>query len=83
MQSPYDDSDKEWHPVTFCCKRFSPAELNYDIHNKEMFVIVDSFKEWRHMPYGSPYGLVVILIIATWNISRPAKYLTDDRYGGV
>ena len=44
--SQYEDSDKKWHPVASYIKKFSPAELNYDIHNKEMVVIVDCFKEW-------------------------------------
>ena len=39
--SQYEDLDKKWHPVAFYSKKFSPAELNYDIHDKEMVVIVD------------------------------------------
>ena len=41
--SQYVDSDKTWHPVAFYNKKFSPAELNYDIHDEEMVVIVDCF----------------------------------------
>ena len=57
--SQYEDSNKKWHPVAFYSKKFSPAELNYDIHYKEMVVIVDCFKEWRHMLCGSPNRVVV------------------------
>ena len=57
--SHYEDSDKKWHPVAFHSKKFSPAELNYDIHDKEMVVIVDCFKEWTHMLCGSPNRVVV------------------------
>ena len=28
--------------------KMSPAERNYDIHDKEMLAIVDAFKVWRH-----------------------------------
>ena len=42
----------KWHPVAFYSKKFSDAELNYDIHDKEMVVIVDCFKEWRHYLIG-------------------------------
>ena len=59
--SQYEDSDKKWHPVAFYSKKFSPAELNYDIHDKEMVVIVDCFKEWRHMLCGSPNRVVVYM----------------------
>ena len=57
--SQYEDSDKKWHPVAFYSTKFSPAELNYDIHDKEMVVIVDCFKEWKHMLCGSPNRVVV------------------------
>ena len=57
--SQYEDSDKKLHPVAFYSKKFSPAELNYDIHDKEIVVIVDCFKEWRHMLCGSPNRVVV------------------------
>ena len=40
-------------------KKFSLAEFNYDMHDKEMVVIVDCFKEWRHMLCGSQNGVVV------------------------
>ena len=57
--SQYQDSDKKWHPVAFYSKKFSLAEFNYDMHDKEMVVIVDCFKEWRHMLCGSQNGVVV------------------------
>ena len=57
--SQYEDSDKKWHPVAFYSKKFSPAELNYDIHDKEVVVIVDCLKELRHMRCGSPNRVVV------------------------
>ena len=31
----------------------SPAEQNYDIHDKEMLAIVDAFKVWRHYFHGA------------------------------
>ena len=32
------------HPVVFHSRKFSPAELNYNIHNKELLAIMDYFK---------------------------------------
>ncbi|KAH0607133.1 uncharacterized protein H6S33_003121 [Morchella sextelata] len=46
--SQYGD-DGKLHPVAFYSKKFSPAEINYDIHDKEMGAIVASFREWEHM----------------------------------
>ena len=57
--SQYEDSDKKWHAIAFYSKKFRCAELNYDVHDKEMVVIVDCFKEWRHMFCGSPIKVVV------------------------
>ena len=35
-----------YHTIDLYSKRFSDTELNYDIHDKEMGVIVDCFKDW-------------------------------------
>jgi hypothetical protein len=37
------------HPVAFHSRKFKPAEINYDIHDKEMLAIVVAFKECEHM----------------------------------
>ena len=42
------EPDNRYHPIAFYSKKFSDAELNYDIHDKEMVVIVEGFKEWSH-----------------------------------
>jgi hypothetical protein len=39
--------DKKLHPNAFHSRKVSPAEINYEIHNKELLAIVDSFKAWR------------------------------------
>jgi len=41
--------DEKWHPVAFLSRKFSPAEINYDVHDKEMAAIVVAFKEWAYM----------------------------------
>ena len=51
--------DGKYHPIAFYSKKFSDAELNYDIHDKEMVVIVDCFKEWRLFLQGNPHRVVV------------------------
>jgi len=37
--------DEKWHPVAFHSRKFSPAEINYDIHDKEMAAIMAAFME--------------------------------------
>jgi len=41
--------NEKWHPVTFHCRKFSPAEINYDGHDKEIAAILVFFKEWAYM----------------------------------
>ena len=41
--------DKTTRPVAFHSWKFNSAELNYDVHDKEMLAIVVAFKEWEHM----------------------------------
>jgi len=35
------------HPVAFYSRKFSIAKINYEIYNKELFAIVDSFQKWH------------------------------------
>ena len=35
------------HPVAYLSKQFNPADINYDIHYKEMLAIVSSFYAWE------------------------------------
>jgi len=39
---------KRLYPVAFHSRKLSPAEWNYDIHDKELLAIVVAFMEWRH-----------------------------------
>jgi len=38
------DSEGRLHPVAFHSRKFQPAEINYEIHDKELLAIVDTFK---------------------------------------
>jgi hypothetical protein len=40
-------------PIAFYSRKMVPAELNYEIHNKEMLAIISCFKEWRQYMEGS------------------------------
>src|SRR5690606_17378623 len=43
----------EIHPVAFHSRTFQAAELNYDVHDKELLAIFEAFKIWRHYLEGS------------------------------
>ena len=36
--------DMKWRPVFYYLRKFSGAELNYDVHDKELMGIVDAFE---------------------------------------
>ena len=37
--------DEKLHPVAFHSRKFDAAEINYEIHDKELLAIVDSFTQ--------------------------------------
>ena len=38
--------DEKLHPMVFHLRKFDIAEINYEIHDKELLAIVDSFAQW-------------------------------------
>jgi transposase InsO family protein len=51
--------DGQLHPVAFHSRKFRAPEINYEIHDKELLAIKDSFDEWRHFLEGSPHQTIV------------------------
>ena len=47
------------HPIAFHSRKFSVAEINYEIHDKELLAIVDSFQEWCHLLEGATHQVTV------------------------
>lgn len=47
LSQPSPENAKILHPVAFYSRKLQPAELNYDIFNKEMLAIVEALKQWR------------------------------------
>ena len=43
------------HPMAFHSRKFDVAEINYEIHVKELLAIVDSFAQWRYFLEGSSH----------------------------
>ena len=52
--------DQRLHPVEFHSPKFTPAEINYDIHDKELLAIVDCFKMWRRYLEIAPHQVQII-----------------------
>jgi hypothetical protein len=48
-----------WHLVAYYSRKLSPAEQNYDIHDKELLAIVAALEAWRVYIEGAP-GLTIL-----------------------
>jgi hypothetical protein len=46
--------DGKWRPVFYHSRKFSGAELNYDVHDKELLGVVDSLEQWDVYLIGLP-----------------------------
>ena len=45
--------DEKWRPVAYILKSLNEAERNYEIHNKEILVIIWCLEIWRHFLEGA------------------------------
>jgi len=53
------NDENRLHPVAFHSRKFQPAEINYEIHDKELLAIVDAFKHWRRYCEGATHQIQV------------------------
>ena len=67
------------HPISFHSQTFSAPELNYDVHDKELLVIFEAFKQWQHYLEGS--GLLIDVVTDHQNLQYfpKTKILTHQQ----
>ena len=51
--------DRKWQPVAFLSKSLNKTEKNYEIHDKEMLVIIRGLENWRHLLKSAKYKFEV------------------------
>jgi len=82
------NKENEVHPVAFHSHTFTVAELNYDIHDKELLAIFKVFKIWQHYLEGLAYSIDIITDhknleyfsttkILTWRQAQWSEYLSQ------
>jgi len=71
------NEDNEVHPVAFHSHTFTVAELNYDIHNKELLAIFEAFKIWWHYLEGLAYPIDVVIDHKNLEYFSTTKVLTQ------
>ena len=60
------------HPCAFLSRKFSPAEMIYNIHDKEMVAIVVAFKEWEYLLKSCQKRITV------WMDHKNLEYLSES-----
>ncbi|KAH9270160.1 hypothetical protein BASA83_007677 [Batrachochytrium salamandrivorans] len=54
------DQSNTLRPVAFYSRQMNNAERNYDIYDKELLAVVESFKHWRHLLQGGLHPVTVL-----------------------
>ena len=52
LQQQSSEDDK-WHLVAYYSKSLSAVEWNYEIHDKEMLVVIQALEDWHHFLEGA------------------------------
>ena len=60
LYQPALDDPSILQPVAFYSKKLEPAEINYDVHDKELLAIICALEHWRHHLVGSPFKISVL-----------------------
>lgn len=54
------EEDGKLRPVAFFSKKLLLAELNYEIHDKELLAIVRAMEEWKHYLEGAKHKVQIL-----------------------
>ena len=69
--------DGDYHPVVFHSWMFKDTETNYDVHDKELMAIYDTFKRWRHYLEGAGTPIDIITNHQNLQYFSTTKVLTQ------
>ena len=65
--------DEKWRPVAFISKSLNKAERNYEIHNREILVIIRCLEKWRHLLEGAQGRFEI------WSDHKNLKYFMGSQ----
>jgi hypothetical protein len=66
-------NDDKLHPIAYHSRKISPAEINYNIHDKQLLAVVDSFKIWRKYLEGA------LLPVLVYTDHQNVEYFTTTK----
>ena len=64
--------DGLWRSVVFLSKSLNKTKRNYEIHDKEMLVIIRGLENWRHLLEGARFKFEI------WTDHKNLKILYED-----
>ena len=60
LSQPSSSSNSDdLRPVGFYSRKMSSAEINYDVHDKELLAIICALDHWSHFFLGAPHSLTI------------------------
>ena len=65
--------DQLVHPVAFLSRRFTPAERNYDVGNRELLAVHEALEEWRHWLEGAKHPILI------WTDHKNLTYIREAK----
>ena len=65
--------DQLVHPVAFLSRRFTPAERNYDVGNRELLAVHAALEEWRHWLEGAKHPILI------WTDHKNLTYIREAK----
>ena len=54
-----DPEDQKEHPVAYYSPKLTSAEINYEVHDKELLAVVACLREWRVYTEGARFHVTV------------------------
>ncbi|OBT70641.1 hypothetical protein VF21_10648 [Pseudogymnoascus sp. 05NY08] len=72
-QVEFLDENRKFKLIAYYSRKLSPAELNYDIYDKELLAIIVAFEQWRVYLKGSTYPVQV------WTDHKNLIYFTTTK----
>ena len=54
-----DPEDQKEHPVAYYSRKLTSAEINYEVHDKELLAVVACLREWRVYTEGARHQVTV------------------------
>src|SRR5882672_3021038 len=58
--SQISPEDGDIHPIAFYSRSMQPAELNYEIYDKELLAIFEAFRQWHNYLEGSAHVVLML-----------------------